>query len=114
MPPNFYSRHRFTQAYKDANDVLFLSDRVRFPYVNLADNRQHVVLEGDTLWALAAKFFGSFPRPAGLWWIIADFQPDPIHDPTIALTPGSVLVIPSTRTVQERILNERRKQTDNA
>jgi hypothetical protein len=48
-------------------------------------------------------------RPAGLWWVIADFQPDPVHDPTLSLEPGRVLVVPSIRTVQEEIFSETRR-----
>lgn len=74
-----------------------------------ADNVEHVVREGDTLWTLAHRYYLGVERPAGLWWIIADFQPQPIHDPTLALVPGAVLVIPSLRTVQEEIFSERRR-----
>jgi hypothetical protein len=49
-------------------------------------------------------------RPSGLWWIIADFQPDPIHDPTVRLTPGRTLYIPSLRTVQEEVFSDKRRK----
>ncbi len=82
----------------------------RFPYRALEDTREHVVGEGDTLWSLAARYFASLPLPATLYWIIADFQPDPIHDPTITLTPGRVLYVPSLRTVTEEVFSERRRK----
>jgi len=50
------------------------------------------------------------PRPAGLWWVIADFQPDPIHDPPVALELGRVLAIASVRTVLEEVFSERRRE----
>ena len=80
-----------------------------FRYRDLPDNREHIVREGDTLWNIAARFYRGLPRPAGLWWIIADFQSDPIHDPTVALTPGRVLSIPSLSTVQTEIFSESRR-----
>jgi hypothetical protein len=76
----------------------------------LSDNRQHIVKEGDTLFSLAGRYFAPLPRPAGLWWVIADFQPDPIHDPTLALEVGRVLVVPSVRTVVEEVFSEKRRQ----
>jgi hypothetical protein len=42
--------------------------------------------------------------------VIADFQPDPIHDPTLELEPGRVLVIASLRTVLEEIFSESRRE----
>lgn len=109
MPPRRWSRHTFTTAYLDAAGDLILTEPVRYTYRELPDNRLHRVKVGDTLFNLASRSFKDFRRPAGLWWIIADFQPDPIHDPTIALTPGSTLVIPSTRTVLEEVFSEKRR-----
>lgn len=110
MPPGDNSRHLRTTAQKrEGDERLFLSDRVPFPYVDLSDNRVHTVKGGDTLWNLASRYFaplGQLPdiSAATLWWVIADFQPQPIHDPTISLVQGEQLIIPSVRTVQERIL----------
>lgn len=109
MPPRLYSRHMFTTALTDADGKLFLSEREPYSYRDFDDNVQYVVREGDSIFTLAARFFQGFERPAGLWWIIADYQPDPIFDPTIALDVGRVLVIPSMRTVQEEIFSERRR-----
>jgi hypothetical protein len=113
MPPNRFSRHRFCTAAPDEEGRLFLDDRPVYGYRDLPDNRQHVVREGDTLWGLADLYFASMPRAAGFWWAIADFQPDPVHDPTIALTVGTTVVIPSLRTLQQEILNDaRRRRTE--
>lgn len=110
MPPRRYSRYMFSAAVLDGDERLLLTDREPFRFRALSDNRQHVVKEGDTLFSLAGRYFAPMPRPAGLWWVIADFQPDPLHDPTIALEIGRVLVIPSVRTVTEEVFNERRRQ----
>ena len=110
MPPRANSRHLFTTAQKrDGDERVFLSDRTPFRFLDLPDNRVHTVGSGDTLPRLAAKYFaplGNLPEisAATLWWVIADFQPIPIHDPTIQLVSGEQLIIPSVRTVRERIL----------
>ena len=111
MPPRKFSRHSFVLGVADASapDALQLTERDPFGYVPLRDTRQHVVVQGDTLWSLASKYFRGFQRPAGLWWVIADFQPDPILDPTVALRVGSVVYIPSVRTVIERVFSETRR-----
>jgi len=110
MPPRRFSRYTFSAAILDEDERLLLTDREPFRFRPLPDNRQHVVKEGDTLFSLAGRYFAPLPRPAGLWWIIADFQPDPLHDPTLALEVGRVLVLPSLRTVTEEIFAERRRQ----
>ena len=109
MPPNRFSRHRFTTAHK-IGDELVLADRVPFGFRALDDNRMHTVVEGDTLWGLAGLYFPNLQRGCGFWWVIADFQPFPIIDPTIKLVPGTTLVIPSERTVAEQVLNEARRR----
>jgi hypothetical protein len=113
MPPRQYSRHTFTIGEQDSDEKLFLTDRIAFSYEDIADNRRVVAQEGDTIFSLAAKYFRGLPRPAGFWWVIADFQPQPIHDPTIQLAAGQVIVIPSIRTISERLFNEeRRRESD--
>lgn len=112
MPPRIRSRHTYALGFEDseaAPGMTLLSEREPFSYRDFADNEEHVVVEGDTLWNLAARYFDAIPDPSELWWIIADFQPDPIHDPTIRLANGSSLVIPSVRTVLEQIFNEKRR-----
>jgi hypothetical protein len=109
MPPQRWSRQLYT-AGLSRDGVAFLSDRERFPFKSYRDNRVHVVRQGDTLWGLAAHYFRDLPRPAGFWWVIADFQPNPIRDPTLELQPGAVLIVPSSRTVQEAIFSVRRQR----
>jgi hypothetical protein len=109
MPPRRYSRHTFTRAYLDDDENLVLTEPEPYRFKALDDNQLHVVNDGDTVFTLAGKYFKGVSRPAGLWWVIADFQPDPIHDPTLKLAAGSILVIPSLRTVIEEIFNERRR-----
>lgn len=108
MPPRKLSRYTFSTAYTDESGDLVLTEPERFGYRAFSDNKLHVVKVEDTLFSLAAKYFRGFNRPDGLWWIIADFQPDPIHDPTERLTEGSTLIIPSMRTVIEEVFSEKR------
>ena len=111
MPPRINSRYTFTTAVTTDDERVILYGEEPYRYRVFPDNREHVVRQGDTLFTLAHRYFTGIERPAGLWWIIADFQPDPIHDPTLTLTVGRVLIIPSVRTIQEDILNERRRRT---
>ena len=86
-----------------------LSERVPYRFVSRSDNRIHVVAEGDTLHTLAHDYFQGLPRPAQFYWVIADFQPEPILDPSIRLAVGRQIVIPSLRTLVEEIFNEGRR-----
>lgn len=107
------SRYGLCEARTDAEGRLFLTPRVPYRYRDLPDNLVHEVAQGDTLKGLAVRYYVGAPKPARLWWAIADFQPEPIHDPTIRLTRGRKLVIPSLRTIQTRALAEsRRDETD--
>ena len=60
---------------------------------------------GDA-WIMLAPF-----GLAALWWVIADFQPEPVHDPTRALEVGRVMFIPSERTLVEEVFSSRRRKT---
>lgn len=109
MPPQARSRYLFCEGRVNAAGALFLTDRVPFRFRELPDSRVHTVIEGHTLRTIANTFFEGIPRPSELWWVIADFQPEPIVDPTIRLTPNRRLIIPSVRTVLEKIFNESRR-----
>lgn len=109
MPPRVNSRHQLCTAFQDENGRLFLEDREPFRFSVKVDTIEHTVREGDTLFSLSAYYYSAIKRPAGLWWVIADFQVPPIVDPTIQLRPGQLLYIPSLRVVQEDIFSERRR-----
>ena len=110
MPPRRFSRFTLSSAVLDDAGRLLLTEREPYRFRALADTRQHVVQQGDTLFTLAGRYFAPLPRPAGLWWVIADFQPEPIHDPTLALDLGRLLLIPSVRVITEEIFSEARRQ----
>ena len=74
-----------------------------FGYQKFGDTIRHVVSGADTLFSLAAVYYPQYPTPAMLWWVIGDFQPDPIRDPTLILEVGRILHIPSSRVLAEKI-----------
>lgn len=110
MPPRVNSRHTFTFGYRDAYSTqkLWLSPRIPFPYKDRTDNRTVIARRGDTLFTLAGRYFQPLSRACGLWWVIGDYQPQPIHDPTLQLAPGRAIVVPSLRTVLEEVFNDDR------
>ena len=110
MPPRRFSRFTFCTAFLDDEQQLVLAEREPFRFRSFSDNRQHVVQQGETLFSLAGRYFAPLPRASGMWWVIADFQPDPIHDPTLSLDLGRVLLIPSVRVLTEEIFGEARRQ----
>lgn len=105
------SRNTFVEGRTDDAGRLYLTDREPYRFRALPDNQVHVVTQGDTLFAIAGRYFQPLERPAGYWWAIADFQPNPIHDPTIQLVQSSVVIVPSIRTLLEEILGERRRRS---
>lgn len=108
MPPNRFSRYSFVAGFQDADENFVLAGREPYRFFQYSDNITHRVGHGDTLFTLSAKYYAGMRRPAGFWWVIADFQPDPIIDPTIRLSVASTLFIPSMRTLVEDILDDAR------
>lgn len=106
MPPRVGSRFGFSLGVHDDVGILQLTDREPYRFRPHADNRIHTTVQGDTFWDLAGRYFAPLPRACGYWWAIADFQPDPVVDPTLALEPGRRIVIPSLRVLTDVILGE--------
>lgn len=111
MAPRVGSRHSFTLGVLDAGGVLHLTEREPYRFRAHTDNRVHVIVQGDTLWDLAGRYFAPLPRACGFWWAIADFQPDPVVDPTLELEPGRRLFVPSLRVLTDVILGEAGRRT---
>lgn len=107
---NPLSRYRYNREYLDDAGNRYFDEREQFVYRDEPDNRYHTVSEGDTLWGLSHKYFPEFERPAGLWWVIAEFQPDMIVDPTEVLKAGQTIVIPSQRLVRQEVFNPARRE----
>lgn len=109
MPPRENSRDTFAEEIVDADGDTVLTVPNPYRYREFPDTIRHPVVDGDTLQGLAGRYYAALPRACALWWVLADFQPDPIHDPTIALEAGRILLIPSPRVVSEEILTEARR-----
>lgn len=115
MPPGNYSRHLFCEATDDDAGRRFLTQRVPFRFESRADNLTVRTTISDTWQSLAARYYAplapqaGLESAAGLWWVIADYQPDPVVDPTLEIPENSYVVIPSIRTVVEEILGEARR-----
>jgi hypothetical protein len=110
MLSSSFSRYLFCQGLKDSVGRLYLSDRVPYRYRALTDNRFHTVAAGESLFSIAHVYFTPLPRASQFFWILAEFQPEPIVDATLKLKPGTQLVIPSVRTLIESIFNEARRE----
>lgn len=95
------SRYTGVTARTDAGGRRFLTERIPFRFQARVDNILHHVTQQDTLYSLAGRYYRALERPSGYWWAIADFQPNPIRDPTIQLVPSSVIIVPSLRTLTE-------------
>jgi hypothetical protein len=102
MPPQPGSRYVFSLAVRDEEGREHLTEREPFRFRELADTREHVVVQGDTLFHLAGKYFAPLPRACGFWWVIADFND--VVDATLELEIGRRIFIPSVRTLTEVIL----------
>lgn len=111
MPPRQFSRYSFTAALEDAAGRQILTAREFIRFEERPDNRYHLVREGDSIFGLASLYFDGFTdRPDGFWWAIADFQPVPIHDPTVQLSAGSTIVVPSVAFLVERVFDAGRRR----
>lgn len=111
MPPGILSRHLFTRAIQQPDSTIILTDREPYGFREFTDTRRVPVKERDTLHGFAGFYFNvpDIERASDLFWVIADFQPAPIFDPTIRLTPGTTIHIPSIRVLFEEIFSEKRR-----
>jgi len=110
MPPQTGSRHSLTSGVQDYAGRRVLTEREPYGFHAHPDTRGHVVAQGESLFDLAGRYFAPLPRACGFWWAIADFQQDPIIDPTLELEVGRRLLIPSVRVLTDVILSERRRR----
>lgn len=110
MPPHTGSRHSFTLGIQDALGRRFLTEREPYRFHEQTDTRVHVVAQGESLFDLAGRYFAPLPRACGFWWALADFQPDPIVDPTLELEFGRRVFVPSLRVLTDVILSEQRRR----
>lgn len=111
-----YSRHKHDDLIKGdsgrTSGLVFTATRPKFHYTGDTGEIPYVVEAGDSLATLAARYFGGMglSLPSLLYWAIADFQPEPLLDPTIDLTPGTIVYIPSAATLQAWLMRESSEQ----
>jgi hypothetical protein len=113
MPALRNSRYQHSTTYTDTAGRRFLTEPPLIPYVDSLENRVHVVRGGERLQDIAHQYFAAlgddvFPA-AALWYIVAQFQPTPIIDPTLRLSPGLRLYIPSKAYVMSRVFDKSRR-----
>lgn len=105
MPPRLNSRYMGCEGVLDDQGRMFLTEREPFRYNSkLPGTRKHRVSKGETLFTLAFRYFNPMPDAEHLWWILCEFQPDPILDPTLDLEEQRIVHVPSYRIVHEQIL----------
>ncbi len=111
MPPHILSRHTFTTQLELEDGRIYHSRSEPYLYRAFPDNGYYPVRGNDTLFTIAGKLYrGLDPeRACGLWWVIADFQVEPILDSTLQLNPGRRLVYPSSRVIQTEIFAAERE-----
>ena len=106
------SRFRFCLAVQRNDGTMMLTDREPFRYVPFDDNTIHPASRGDTWRTLAGRYFKAeniVVVPERLWWVIADFQPQPVVDPTLRIQPGTLIHIPTLTNVFQHVFNEDRR-----
>lgn len=99
-----YSRYQLSSIIRDDTDQVLLGPRTFIDYGEDDDVIAHRVMAGDTLFSLAALYFHALPTGSSMWWAIADYQPEPLLDPTLELTVGSIILIPPLDTLQGILL----------
>ena len=113
MPPLRNTRYEYTSPLINTAGQKFLTDRVPLRFVESPDTIVHVVQEGERMEDIAHRYYGRFEKdiiPAASYaWIIRDFQPVPIIDPTLRLKGGTAIYIPSKAFIAQRVFDPRRR-----
>lgn len=105
MPPRVNSRYQNCRGIEDAAGNLFLTERTPFRYdEKLAGTTRHVVEGTENLWQIAGRYYRGFPGAEEFGLLIAEFQPNPILDPSLTLETGRVIYVPSLDVILNRSL----------
>ena len=95
------SRYVLADMFFDAQNRTYIGPRERFFFEDLEGNIPHTVRDGDDWHSLAYQYYGrALSGQVNLWWGIADFQPEPVLDPTLTLQPGTIILIPPLHVLQ--------------
>ena len=81
-------------------EYMSLHEPVRFQERD--DNLTFTARKGDRLDHIAVVFY----RDPKLFWVLADYQPNPIMNPMLPLEKGRIIYGPSLERLQQEILNQ--------
>jgi len=97
-------RHAIFSQQPSGAVIPEMPERLRYVYRD--DTRLHVAADGEYLFDIAYAYYRhAFGDDAhDLWEILAQFQPVPIEDPSIALAAGTHVLIPSVAFIREEAL----------
>ena len=104
-------RYLFCIETTDENGNLILSKRIPFRYQKFGDNVVHTCLEGESVNDIAQIFYGKIyghREARNMFWIICDFQPQPILDCTLTMEAGQKIIVPSPITIDVYIRDPER------
>lgn len=110
MPMFPFSRYAYCLQLEDAAGIKYLDEREPFAFREETDNRYYRTVDGDTWYGMAHTFFDGIPRACGLWWVLCDFQPERVIDPTLRIEPNTLIVVPSIRLIRTKLFtNDQRR-----
>lgn len=105
MTVDITSRYKYTTSMlnnvEGGDGYTYLATQESAFFIDDSENEMHIVKLGDTLESIAHQYFKGFPNSAQLFWIIGEYQPTPILDPTLKLKVGSLIIIPAQSIVYE-------------
>ena len=82
-------------------------------YVDRADTIVYRADVGDSWARIASRHYrGIHRRPEHLWWVLCNFQPQPVLDPTVPPQPGDLVHVPAPGFVQAEILLPIQERTE--
>ena len=110
MPMFQWSRYRYCTQFTGEDGVTYIDEREPFRYRDEKDNRFHRAKEGDSWWGLSHSYFQGVPRPSGLWWLLCEYQPTPVIDPTIIIPSNTLVIIPSARVLRMYVFSQQRRR----
>lgn len=97
---NSVYRHASYFTRDDGAMFFHVPERISFNYDD--DFTVHIANGHEYLWDLALHYFrGIYGSPIDLWDIIAQFQPEPIQDPSVPLPQGKEIYIPTADFLEE-------------
>lgn len=108
MPPGVQSRYLGAELH-NLDGKLYLGQREPLLFDPDLAQRAVMVARHDTLQTLAAKFIGAPQFDTPFWWLVAEFSHPPVLDPTVPLTPGTTVYIPSRDRALAELLDPDRK-----